>query len=205
MLENGDRCEGFLAEDGGVGRHILEENGTEQGAGFEGQGSQQRCARGGGGLDPVEDFFAGLGRDHGTNDRFAEGGISGGDFFADVGDEGGAERGEDFAVDEDALDADAGLAGVAVGGGGNFWNRGVPVGVRLDKDRGVATEFEGDFEFSGARLELPADLGATGEAEHFQAGIGEEITDEFVVEGDDIDLVRRGLRLRAAPRPEAAR
>ena len=94
-------------------------------------------------------------------------------------------------MDEDALDADARLPGVAEGGGRDLGDRGQPVAVRLDDDGRVAAEFEGDFFLGGLRFELPSDLGAAGEADHLDPRVHEKRGDVLVIERDNIDLARR--------------
>ena len=97
------------------------------------------------------------------------GGIAGDQFGGDV-DELPEERLEDAAFDEDALHADAGLAGVAEGGVGGAECGFVEVGpVAVNDERGVAAEFEQHALAAGVGLQLPADFGRAGEADELDA------------------------------------
>ena len=78
----------------------------------------------------------------------------------------------DVGVDEDALHADAALAGLVEGAEDDPLDRVVEVGVRVDDHRGVAAELEHDLLLAGLGLELPADAGRAGEAEQLEPLVG---------------------------------
>jgi hypothetical protein len=77
-------------------------------------------------------------------------------------------------LDEDALDGDAGLAGVAEASGDATVSCVAQIGVAVDDDGGVASELEDDFFLPGAALDIPADWDAAGEADELDAVVGDE-------------------------------
>ncbi len=90
-------------------------------------------------------------------------------------------------LDQDALDGDAGLTGVAEASGDAAVGGVGEVGVAVDDDGGVAAEFEDDFLFSGAALDVPADGNAAGEADELDAVVGDEQAGIFVGEREDVE------------------
>ena len=79
----------------------------------------------------------------------------------------------DVGVDEDALHADAALAGLVEGAEHDALDHGVEVEARIvvDDARRVAAEFQHHLLLAGARLQVPADQ-AAGEAEQLEALVG---------------------------------
>ena len=71
----------------------------------------------------------------------------------------------------------------------------MPVRVGLHDHSGISAKLEGAFHFCSVALEVPTDIDAAGEAEHFHSRIGKQRGDEIVGEGDDIDLARRNSHL----------
>ena len=95
--------------------------------------------------------------------------IAGDEFGGDV-DEFPNERLEDAAFDEDALHADAGLAGVAEGGVGGANCGFVEVGpVAVNDESCVAAKFKQDALAAGVSFDVPADFGGAGETHEFDA------------------------------------
>ncbi|MNJ43952.1 hypothetical protein D3C77_389820 [compost metagenome] len=82
-------------------------------------------------------------------------------------DEAFAELRVDAVMDVEAVDAHAGLPGVAVFGNQRAFDRGVDVGVGEDNERCVAAQFQADFldGFSALTHQQAADRGGTGEAQ----------------------------------------
>ncbi len=105
-------------------------------------------------------------------------------------------RGEglvDAVLHQQAVGADAGLAGVAVLRGERTLHRGVEVGVVEDNEGRVAAELEGDL-LEGRRAlrhEQPADLGRTGEGEFAHGRVAGQLGADFRrgggAAGDDVD------------------
>ena len=67
----------------------------------------------------------------------------------------------DVGVDEDALDADAALAGLVEGAEDDPLDRVVEVGVPVDDHRRVAAELEHHLLLAGLGLQVPADRRAS--------------------------------------------
>ena len=67
----------------------------------------------------------------------------------------------DVGVDDDALDADAALAGLVEGAEDDPLDRVVEVGVAVDDHRGIAAELEHHLLLAGLGLEVPADRRAS--------------------------------------------
>ena len=67
----------------------------------------------------------------------------------------------DVGVDQDALDADAGLAGLVEGAEDDPLERVVEVGVLVDDHRRIAAELEHHLLLAGLGLEVPADRRAS--------------------------------------------
>ncbi len=97
----------------------------------------------------------------------------------------------DGALDEDVLDGDADLSGVAEGSGDGSLDCPVEVGVFADDHGGVSAEFEGDSSVGHELFEFPADSGGAGEAEHPYAGVGEGTLGEGGVAVPAVDDARR--------------
>ena len=94
-------------------------------------------------------------------------------------------------MDEDALDADTGLASVGESARGDEGNGVLEKGIGVDDDGGVSAEFEGEAFFCGERLERPTDIGASRERDHFDAGIGDEEGGMLIGADDEIGLAWR--------------
>jgi PPK2 family polyphosphate:nucleotide phosphotransferase len=92
---------------------------------------------------------------------------------------------EDVVVDEDPLDADADLAGVAEGANRDPADGPVEVGAPVDDRPGVAAELEHDPLLAGARLHRPAHRGRSGEREHREAVVRDEPVPERAAHRED--------------------
>jgi hypothetical protein len=97
------------------------------------------------------------------------GGVAGDEFACDF-DELPEEGLEDATLNEDALHADAGLAGEAEGSVRDADCGFVEVGpIAVDDESSVAAQLEQDALAAGAGFEIPADLGGAGEADELDA------------------------------------
>ena len=103
-------------------------------------------------------------------------------------------------LDENALNRNAGLTGIsetsgdaAVGGVGE-------VGVAVNDDRRVAAEFEDDFLFSCATLDVPTNGNAAGETDELDAVVGDEQSGVFIGKRKDVEAAIRPSRLLDALR-----
>ena len=112
--------------------------------------------------------------------------IAGLQFLHEVDEEVG-ELSVDRVLDQNALHGNAGLAGVAEAAGDAAFGGVGEVGVAVDDDGGVAAEFEDDFLFSGAALDVPADGHAAGEADELDAVVGDEEAGVFVGERKHVE------------------
>ena len=97
----------------------------------------------------------------------------------------------DGVLDENALHGNAGLPGVgeasghaAVGGVGE-------IGVAVNDDARIASQFENDFFLPRIVLDGPADGGAAGEADELDALIGDEQSGIFVGEQQRVESAIR--------------
>ena len=120
--------------------------------------------------------------------------------FLDAFDEEVGEFSVDGVLDQDALDRDAGLAGVAEASGDAAVGGVGEVGVAVDDYGGVASEFEDDFLLPGAAFDVPADGYAAGEADELDAVVGDEKTGVFVGEREDVEAAVGPSRLLHALR-----
>ena len=93
----------------------------------------------------------------------------------------------DRVFDKDPLDGDAGLASVGEASGDAAAGDVVEVGVAVNYYCGVATEFEDNFLFSGAALDVPSDGYASGEADEFDAVVGDEKAGVVVRERENVE------------------
>jgi hypothetical protein len=101
----------------------------------------------------------------------------------------------DRMLDQNALHGNAGLAGVAEASGDAALGGVGEVGVAVDDDGRVAAEFENDFLFSGAALDVPADGDAAGEADELDAVVGDEQAGVFVGEREHVEAAIGPARL----------
>src|SRR5690606_20332445 len=74
-----------------------------------------------------------------------------------------------LTVDEDPLHPDAALAGLVEGADDHAFRRVPQIRPGIDDARRVAAEFEDDTLLAGLRLQFPADVGRTGEAQQLEA------------------------------------
>src|SRR5690606_13349221 len=81
----------------------------------------------------------------------------------------------DASLDEDALHADAVLPAVDDAAANAARRRVVEIGVLGDDHRAVAAELERDLLAPGDVLDVPADLRATGEADHREAFVAHHL------------------------------
>ena len=120
------------------------------------------------------------------------------------------ERVVDPGLHEDAVRADAGLAGVAELRRHRPFDRTLEVGVVEDDQRRVAAELERDLLHGrrALREQQPPDLGRAREAEcaHGRA-VRDHVADHRRLAGDDVEDARRavprGARARPAPAPSS--
>ena len=98
-------------------------------------------------------------------------------------------------LDQNALHGNAGLAGIAEASGDAALGGVAEVGVAVDDDGGIAAEFEDDFLFSGAALDVPADGDAAGEADELDAVVGDEKAGVFVGERQHVEAAVGPSRL----------
>ncbi len=167
-LDEDDGAEDFFVADLHAGLGCSEDGGRDEGAVALAAGDELGAAFDGF-LDPGFDALGFAEADEGADFGGFVGRVAGDQLGGDV-DELPEERLEDAALDEDALHADAGLAGVAEGGVGGAESGFVEVGpVAVDDERGVAAEFEQDALAAGVGFELPADFGGAGEADELDA------------------------------------
>ena len=90
-------------------------------------------------------------------------------------------------LDQNALDRDASLAGIAESAGDAAFGGVAEVGVVVHDDGGVAAEFEDDFLLSGAALDVPANGHAAGEADELDAVVGHEQAGIVVGEREHVE------------------
>src|SRR6185436_13004275 len=105
------------------------------------------------------------------------------------------ERLANVLVDEQALDADAHLAGVRERADEGPLDRPVEVGRLVDDHAGVAAELEDDLLLAGALLHPPADRRAAGEAEQLEAVVADHLVAELAAHRQDADAAGRRARL----------
>lgn len=162
----------FLAGERVVGGDVVED-GRREDISVLGWREEESRALESGGVDPCEGSCGFLFVDEGTNDGFGVIGIATGEFLCGE-DESLGSGIIDGIVEEEALDADAALAGLGEGGGGDaidglFVGKGI-----IDEASGISAEFEGDLFFAGARLEIPTDGIGAGKGEELDARVGRE-------------------------------
>ena len=88
---------------------------------------------------------------------------------------------------ENALDRDAGLAGVGETSNDAAFSRVSDVGIAVHDNSGIASEFENDFLFPGAALDVPPYGNTPCEADELQAVISDQETGIFIGERQDIE------------------
>jgi hypothetical protein len=88
-------------------------------------------------------------------------------------------------MDEDALDADADLAGVAERADGDPPDGPVEVGAPVDDRPGIAAELEHDALLARPCLHRPANGGRAGERQHGEAIVGDETIAERPTHRED--------------------
>src|SRR5262249_53583938 len=102
----------------------------------------------------------------------------------------GGERIVDGILHEDAIGADAGLAGVPVFGGDGPFNGGIEIGIIENDERSVAAEFERELldGSSALRHQQLADFRSAGESHLANEGIGRKLAADFCwFAGDDVE------------------
>ena len=90
-------------------------------------------------------------------------------------------------LDQDALNGDAGLAGISETSGDATVGGIFEIGVAMNDDGGIATEFEDNFLFSGAALDVPSHGHAAGKADELDAVVGDQQAGVFVGKRKDIE------------------
>src|SRR5579872_1881266 len=90
-------------------------------------------------------------------------------------------------LDQNALNGDTGLAGIAEGAGDAAFGGVKEVGITVYDGSGVATEFQDDFLFSGSAFDVPADGDTAGETDEFDAVVSDEEAGVVVGEWEDIE------------------
>ena len=135
-------------------------------------------------LDPAVEPLRLPSVDHRADEDVAVLGIAG-DQRLGLRDQHVAEFVIDVVVDQDALDADAALAGLVEGAEDDPLERVVEVGVRVDDHRRIAAELEHHLLLAGLGLEVPADAGRAGEAQQLQPLVGGEQVGALAVRGQD--------------------
>ncbi len=110
-------------------------------------------------------------------------------------DESGSKAVVDAGLHQDAVGADAGLAGIAVFGGHGAGDRLVEIGVVEDKQRRIAAKLEGELlhRIGALPVEDLADLGRAGEGELADAAVlTEDLADcRRIGGGDDVEHAGR--------------
>ena len=166
-----DGAEGFFAGELGAVGDVFDEGWLDDvslaGSSGEDGGAFGLCF-----FDHGHDFVGGLAGDEGTADGGGEHGVAG-RAQGDRVDETLFNLLVDGVLDQDVLDGDADLSGVAERSRNRSLDGPVEVGVFADDDGRVAAEFEGDPSVGHEFFELPSDSSGAGETEHLDAGIGE--------------------------------
>src|ERR1700727_380103 len=98
-------------------------------------------------------------------------------------------------LDQNALHGDASLSGIAEAAGDAAIGGVTEVGIAVDDDAGVAAEFEDDFLFSSAALDVPANGDAAGKADELDALVGDEEAGIVVGEREDVEAAVGPCRL----------
>ena len=101
----------------------------------------------------------------------------------------------DRVLDQNALHGNAGLTGIGEASGNAAFGGIVEVGVAVHDDGGIAAQFEHDFLFSGAALDVPTDGHAAGEADELDAVVGDQQTGVFVGERQHVEAAIGPARL----------
>src|SRR5258708_519806 len=185
------RAEGFFTGDGNLGGDVGQDGGLEETSteGVAVAADEDFCSFGLGVADVAFDFLDG----GFVKERTVGGagfGAGSGLERSDGGGEFGGEGIVDAVLDEDAVGADAGLAGVAILGGDGAFDGGIEVGVFKNDEGGVAAEFERKL-FDRSRTlrhqDFP-DLRGASERKLANDGIGSEFgADFFGGAGDDVE------------------
>lgn len=186
-LENKDGCEGFFCPEREMVRNGFEDGGKD-GRSMSGASTEEAGAVLKGFSDRLEGSGSGGLIDHRAYEDLWVSGITDADLGLGVGEKAFCEGGVYGCVDEDALDADAGLACESKGRLSNEGDGGVQIGIGVHEDRGVASQLEGAAFAGSLALQCPAYLGAPGEREHADSRIRDPGADEFVGASEDIEL-----------------
>ncbi len=158
-FDSGDGAEGFLADELRIGAGVAGRGGVGQRRGLRGgchRGFRRQLRR-------SAHAFGGGEIDEGADIGFFIEGIADDEFFSGCHEQFGGFGG-DFFVEINPLHADAGLAGIAEGGGDDAGDGIGEVGFGFEDDCGVVAEFEDDFLFAGLGFHFEADFGGAGEA-----------------------------------------
>ncbi len=98
-------------------------------------------------------------------------------------------------LDKNALHGNAGLAGIRESAGDAALGGVFEVSVAVDDDGSVTAQFEDNFLFTGAALDVPADGHAAGETDQLDAVVGDQKAGIIVGEGEHVEPAVRPSRL----------